>query len=256
MISNILISRLTTIRGLYAFNVLVSLIYLYLYGITTTQFFIVLSIWALMNPLGVAIVLHRYWSHRSFEFRNSLLKYLCTLPSLISGTGSILGWVGIHRQHHDHFDKENDPHLAAKGYLPLITMQSYDYVPNAKQVIDLLRNDFITKTHAYYFIFPLAYAFLCFVLFGFAGFVFGFCIPAALNLLTQNTTNYINHVKENKYGPTNVWWMNFINFGDGWHKNHHDNPRSYTTSKKWYQIDPAGIVIKHILAKKGSIFYG
>jgi len=256
MISNILVSRFSTIRALYGLNTLVSLVYLYFYGINLSNFFIVLFIWFLMNPLGVAIVLHRYWSHRSFEFRNSLLKYLCTLPSLISGTGSVLGWVGIHRQHHNHFDQDNDPHLAEKGFISLVTMQSYDYVPNAKQVIDLLRNNFIAKTHAYYFAFPLMYACLCYVLFDFKGLVLGFCMPATLNLLTQNTTNYINHVGENKYGPTNVWWMNFINFGDGWHKNHHDNPRSYTTSKKWYQIDPAGIIIKYLLARKGSIFYG
>ena len=70
-----------------------------------------------------------------------------------------------------------------------------------------------------------------------------------------NTTNYINHLGKNKYSPSNVWWMNFFNFGDGWHKNHHDNPRNYTTSEKWYQIDPAGIVIKYLLAKKGTTFY-
>ena len=50
--------------------------------------------------------------------------------------GSVLGWVGIHRQHHNHFDQDNDPHLAEKGFISLVTMQSYDYVPNAKQVID------------------------------------------------------------------------------------------------------------------------
>ena len=87
MISNILVSRLTTIKSLYALNTLISVVYLYLYGITTNQIFIVLLVWFLMNPLGVAIVLHRYWSHRSFEFRNNILKYLCTLPSLVSGTG-------------------------------------------------------------------------------------------------------------------------------------------------------------------------
>lgn len=256
MISNLLISRLSTIKLLYAFNILISLIYLYFNGITTNQFLIVLFIWFLMNPLGVAIVYHRYWSHRSFEFRNSFLKYLCTIPSLVSGVGSILGWVGIHREHHNHSDKNNDPHLAEKGYLSLITMQSYKYSPNVRSVIDLLRNNFISKTHTYYFAFPLIYAVLCLILFGVTGLILGFAMPAALSLFTQNTTNYINHVKENKYGPTNIWWMNFFNFGDGWHKNHHDKPRNYTTSEKWYQIDPAGVVIKYLLAKKGSTFYG
>jgi stearoyl-CoA desaturase (delta-9 desaturase) len=256
MISHIFISRFASIRGLYAFNTLASLFYIFTYGITLNNFWVVLCVWGLMSPLGIAIVYHRYWSHRSFEFRNSLLKYLCTLPSLVSGTGSILGWVGIHREHHSHSDTEDDPHPASKGYVPLITMQSYEYKPNAKRVVDLLRDEFIATTHAYYFAFPLTYALLCFSLFGFAGLVFGFCMPAALNLLTQNTTNYINHLQEDKYGPTNVWWINIFNFGDGWHKNHHDNPKSYTTSNKWYQLDPAGIVIKYLLAKKGSICYG
>jgi fatty-acid desaturase len=256
MIATILISRFSTIRLLYAINTVTALAYLFLNGITMDNFVVTLCVWGLMNPLGIAIVYHRYWSHKSFEFRNTILKYVCTLPSLVSGTGSILGWVGIHREHHSHSDTEQDPHPASKGYIPLITMCSYEYTPNAKKVVDLLRDNFIVKTHTYYFAFPLVYAFLCFIFFGIEGLVFGFCMPAALNLLTQNTTNYINHLQEDKYGPTNVWWINLFNFGDGWHKNHHDNPRSYTTSNKWYQIDPAGIVIKYLLAKKGSAYYG
>jgi fatty-acid desaturase len=216
MISNLLVSRLSTIKLLYVFNICISVLYVYLHGITANQFAVVFVIWFLMNPLGIAVVYHRYWSHKSFEFKNSFLKYLCTFPSLISGVGSILGWVGIHREHHRHSDTEQDPHSAKKGYLSCITMDGYEYKPNARAVIDLLRDNFISKTHAYYFVFPLLYSFACLILFGFTGLVIGFAMPAALSLFTQNTTNYINHLKEGKYGPSNIWWMNFFNFGDGW----------------------------------------
>ena len=168
---------------------------------------------------------------------------------MISCVGSVLGWVGMHRSHHVHSDKDNDPHMASKGYLNMFFMTSYDYKPNPRHVIDLLRNKFILITHNYYFTIPLIYAVFCYLMFGIHGLVLGFCMPAGISLITQNTTNYVNHKGSVQFEPTNVIWINILNAGDGWHKNHHENPRSYTTQKEWWQLDIAGLIIKHLLAK-------
>jgi stearoyl-CoA desaturase (delta-9 desaturase) len=34
--------------------------------------------------------------------------------------------------------------------------------------------------------------------------------------------------------------------GDAWHNNHHGNPASMTTQFKWWEIDPAGYLIRVI----------
>ena len=73
-----------------------------------------------MNGLGIIVGNHRYWTHKSFEFKYSWMKYLCGLCSVISGTGSTIGWVGIHRNHHNKVDAFNDPHSPL--YLNLFDM--------------------------------------------------------------------------------------------------------------------------------------
>lgn len=248
-------SKFDLIRIIYFVNLLLSFAFILTYGITFDQFLIVAAVFFFMNPLGIAISYHRYWSHKSFEWKNKLLMLMCTLPPMISCVGSVLGWVGIHRLHHEHSDTELDPHRASKGYFNMLFMNSYDYTPRPKYIIDLMRDKFVVFTHKYYFAFPLLYVLLVGLLFGFPGIVLGFCMPAALSLVTQNTTNFVNHYVDEKFSPGNVGWINMFNFGDGWHKNHHDNPRSYTTQKEWWQIDPAGWMIKYVFAKKSSLSY-
>ena len=243
-------SRFSVIRGLYIFNWIVSSAFLIYFNYQYLWFAVTAIVFFLMNPVGIAITYHRYWSHKSFEFKNTFLRNFCSFWAMASGAGSILGWVGIHRDHHAHSDKENDPHLASDGYLPMISMSTYKYKPSPKKVADMLRDEFITKTHKYYFAIPLSYASLCFVIGGLDLLVFGFCLPAALSLLVQNTTNYINHLNEDGFYPSKVGWINVLNFGDGWHKNHHDNPLSYTTKVLPHEHDPAGWVIKNVLASE------
>lgn len=241
-------SNFNTIRYLYYINILISILFLMLYGISIEQATVISLIFCLMNPLGIAVSYHRYWSHKSFEWKNQFYKQLCTLPAIISGVGSILGWVGLHRRHHIFSDVDGDPHRASKGFWSMMLMTSYDYKPNPREVIDLMRDRYIVITHNYYFVFPLIWVVLLSLVFGLEGVVVGYCIPAALSLMTQNLTNYVNHFGD-KYSPKNVGWINCLNFGDGWHANHHKNPSKYTTSQKWWQFDPAGLMIKYVFAK-------
>lgn len=244
-------SRFRIIQAVYLLNICLSVWYLGFYA-DPVYSGIALSavIFFLMNPVGIAITYHRYWSHRSFEFKNSFLKYFCTFWAMVSCAGSILGWVGIHRDHHAHSDDDNDPHRASNGYLPMVLMTTYQYDPSPKKVIDLMRDKFIVNTHKYYFAIPLVYAGICYLIAGIDGLILGFSLPAAFSLLTQNTTNYVNHLGEHRFEPVNVGWINIFNFGDGWHENHHNNPRNYTTKELPHQHDPAGWVIENILMAK------
>jgi len=246
----VLESRFSVIRGLYILNWIASFAFLIYFSYSYLWFFVTALVFFLMNPIGIAITYHRYWSHKSFQFKNKFLRNFCSFWAMASGAGSILGWVGIHRDHHAHSDKKNDPHLASNGYLSMISMSTYKYNPSPKKVADMLRDDFITKTHKYYFAIPFSYATLCFAVGSFELLIFAFCLPAALSLLVQNTTNYINHLNEDGFSPSNVGWINLLNFGDGWHKNHHDNPLSYTTKVLPHEHDPAGWVIKNVLGSE------
>ena len=75
--------------------------------------YILLSVvmYFVIDCLGVVITYHRYWSHKSFKFRSKAMKYLFSIFAIMSGTGSALGWAGIHRLHHKHSDTiGEDPH--------------------------------------------------------------------------------------------------------------------------------------------------
>jgi len=243
-------SRFSVIQAVYLLNIVLSVWYLGVhYSAEYTWLWVSAFVFFLMNPIGIAITYHRYWSHRSFEFKNTFLKYFCTFWAMASCAGSILGWVGIHRDHHAHSDEGKDPHRASKGYLPMILMTTYEYDPSPRKVVDLMRDKFIVNTHRFYFAIPAVYASVCYLIAGIDGLVLGFSLPATFSLLTQNTTNYVNHLSDDGFKPANVGWINIFNFGDGWHKNHHDNPRSYTTKVLPHEHDPAGWVIQNILMK-------
>jgi stearoyl-CoA desaturase (delta-9 desaturase) len=36
---------------------------------------------------------------------------------------------------------------------------------------------------------------------------------------------------------TNNWWVALLTFGEGWHNNHHADPRSVRHGLAWYELD-------------------
>ena len=245
---NLFESNLSKVKGIFLVNFLLSLSYLVMYGMTTTQAAYSFVVFFVMNCLGITITYHRYYSHNSFKFKNKITEIFCALCGMISCSGSVLGWVGIHRSHHKHSDTQQDPHQAERGLLSMIVLD-YKYIPSSKMLIDLLKNKFILLSHRYYFVPSVVYCLSLYFAFGLEVVVFGFCLPSFVTLFSEGFTNYINHTNNTKHEATNVWWMNFFSFGDGWHKNHHETPKSFTTSTRWYEIDVSGLVIKYIVGK-------
>lgn len=238
-------------RALYLLNVFAGLAYIVSVGLEPEQIAVVVAVFAAMNGLGVTVTYHRYLSHRSFRFRARWLERLFTIFAMLSGSGSGVGWANIHRQHHHFSDKERDPHRASKGCARIMAMD-YQLERGHRYIVDLVRDPFLMHTHRWYYAYVALYAAALFALFGLEGLMVGFCIPAGATMLSENFTNWINHRAGDRHEPTNVWWMNFFSFGDGWHKNHHDHPKRHTTSEKWWQIDPSGLVIRLVGEPRGA----
>lgn len=245
---NIFESNLLKVKMIFLLNIILSLVYVATYGLSLTQAIISVCVFFLMNCLGMVVTYHRYYSHGSFKFKHKYIEYICATLAMLSCSGSALGWAGIHRHHHKHSDTEKDPHQADRGLLAMLSID-YHYNPSSKMLIDLLKNKFIMFSHKYFFVPAFIYCSLLLLTLGFEGFMIGFSIPAFLTMFTQVFTNYVNHKNKDGFRPKNVWWINFLNFGDGWHKNHHDNPRSFTSSTKWYELDVSGIMIKYVVGK-------
>lgn len=63
----------------------------------------------ILTAIGVTVGYHRLFTHRAFETPKFVQFTLAVLGSM-AVEGPLLKWVAQHRRHHQHSDKENDPH--------------------------------------------------------------------------------------------------------------------------------------------------
>lgn len=205
----------------------------------------------LYGVVGMGMMLHRFWSHKSFEFKNTIVQKLFTFVSIISVRGSPLAWVHIHRTHHAHADTDKDPHKPGK--FALFSFKT-TYIEQLKL---FLIKDMLTPEHKviheYYLLFILAWI-LILVLINPTLLYFAWIVPVCLNQISQDLWNYFSHVNtgyrnfETKDNSRNVFWLWPLIFGETWHNNHHNDPKSQTTKVKKYEFDPVSSLIN--LVKK------
>lgn len=213
-------------------NVLIGIIFYFLY-----------------TSVGISMVFDRYWSHKSFEFKSPVLKWMFTILACLSGRGSPLAWVHIHRTHHMHSDKEGDPHKPG----PKLSLFSFTStgIDEFKPFIvrDLLSRPNIL-IHEYYLLLIVAWPSLLYLVGGLNAVYFMFCLPVVMVQFGQDLWNYYSHVEvgytnfATRDNSRNVPLLWPIILGEAWHNNHHQRPRAHTTTVKKFEIDPIASVIR------------
>lgn len=202
----------------------------------------------LYSGIGVSMMLHRYYSHHSFEFKSNIIKWLCTWFATVAGRGSPLGWVYVHRMHHKNADTSLDPHDPTTVGWKIFFPHSLEYgnTINKRIVIDLLDKSHIT-INKYYMLFILAWSLLLysispdvFYFFYVIPFVMTF-IALDLFVLFSHTYGYRNF--DTKDNSKNNWFISLILWGEGWHNNHHRRPGAFNLKHKWWEFDPLGVMI-------------
>ena len=207
----------------------------------------------LMNGLGVIVGYHRHLSHSAFEFRNETLRWIFIFLGAVSCSGSPLGWAVIHKSHHRYSDRDGDPHCSDIGFFNMQAVRyDMDKVSGFAGMKKIIRDPFCAFLHKYYFQVVAVFAMCVFAAFGVEGLYWGFFVPAALTMFAEGFLNWAAHKNwgyqshDAKDKSKNVWWLNFLSFGEGWHNNHHKSPRAETTKEKWWEFDPAGLVISWV----------
>lgn len=236
---------------LQAIALLFTLLGFFYFQITWSDVITIIIGYVLYSGIGISLMLHRYWSHRSFEFNYPAIKWIFTFFGLVAGRGSVLGWVHIHRTHHKYSDKENDPHdPKVKGwriYFP--HLMSYTNHADRRIVKDLLNRTQI-NIHKYYMLFPVLWIL-------FLGMIdiellyFLYVAPITLTFLAIDSFVYFNHTFGYRNHNTNDssknnWLIALILWGEGWHNNHHNDSKKYNLREKWWEIDTLGLLIKII----------
>jgi len=235
-----IVSSVLSILGLFYFD------FSTINVITTAVCFYLFSI------VGVSLTLHRYYSHKSFEFRNTFIKWLCTLFAILAGRGSPLGWVYVHRLHHAYSDQEGDPHSPHNLGFKLFGFRHIEDHSGKMKVF--LVKELMTKEQLFinkwYFAIILAWLVVLGTI-DISLVYFAWILPVMLVQLSQNCFNYFAHMHGHRNFETkdtstnNIFLWPFI-LGDAWHNNHHANAAKYDTKVLWWEFDPVSVVISFI----------
>jgi len=221
-----------------------------------TYFIWLLAGWVVIGGIGDAVTLHRYLSHQSIQVRSWLKPVLYWLACL-TGQGSPIWWAALHRgYHHAHADSERDIHSPIKGkwqaYMGWMFGVTHDTV-NLKYGTSLLRDGTLIWFHKNYNkVIWTTWAVSLAIDPAFC--LFFIAIPAVIMLHTENLVNLICHSRNTGYRPfetkdnsENVWYLGYLGWGQGWHNNHHAQPKSFdfgtSVSCRWYEFDPCLLLV-------------
>jgi stearoyl-CoA desaturase (delta-9 desaturase) len=233
------LSLLTIISGLFIVN------FSWSYIILSAFVFYCFSI------LGISMMLHRYYTHKSFKLTN-IRKWFFTIFAVLAGRGSPLGWVYIHRLHHATSDTEKDPHSPHYDTFKFVGFRPV--VDESKKINYFIVKELLTPMHLkidkYYMLLILGYV----ILLGLINpdlIFYMWALPVFLVSVSQIAFNYYAH----SYGyrnyetadrsTNNKYLWPFV-LGDAWHNNHHGNSAVMTTQVKWWELDPVRYIIKVI----------
>jgi stearoyl-CoA desaturase (delta-9 desaturase) len=229
----------------------------------------------LFCSLGIGACYHRLLTHRSYRCPKWLERSLAVL-GVCALQDSPARWVMVHRLHHQHSDCQGDPHSPLAGWFwshvgwllvenrQLSALATYD-----RYARDVLRDPFylwMERGHRWVWVY-LAHV----ALFYLAGCAAGWALTGeplggvqlGLSLLLYGVvlrTLYSWHVTwgVNSLGhlwgyrnyktdenSRNNWLFALATNGDGWHNNHHADPRSAAHGfHRWWELDVTYLTIR------------
>lgn len=232
------------------------LLYLVFLPQSLNMWLISLFIYAVIGCLGISVGYHRLLAHRSFKTHKFWAR-LFTLIGGLAGTGSAIGWVGVHLDHHEYSDAPGDPH-SPHQYGAKMLIADYEYTPNKWSVRRLIVDPFQVFVHRYYFGILLVWS----VTWAGIGLVFRLplfehivAIPALISIWVSTVSNYTNHQWGyvsylTKDKSRNNWLNALLTFGEGWHNNHHARPGRWNFGHRWWELDIGAQVVKLIRTRR------
>ncbi len=223
---------------------------------------------------GITIGYHRLLTHRGFTcprwFEHTLaLLGICNLQD------SPARWVAIHRMHHQHSDHQDDPHSPLVNFFwghagwVLVQSRAHGHINNFERYArDLLRDPFYLRLERgglWFYVYAghallitgagaltgylltgtgagaqqLALSWLIWAVFVRTAFVLNG--TWAVNSVTHRW-GYRNY--ETRDNSRNSWWVALFSHGEGWHNNHHAQPRAAMHGHKWWEFDCSWMFIR------------
>jgi stearoyl-CoA desaturase (delta-9 desaturase) len=231
-----------------------------LLDITTFNIFAWLTFHFFFGTLGASIGLHRYCSHRSFEFTNIYFKALIGLVATLCFQGGPIFWATAHREHHRYSEKIGDPHDARRGFfwshvgwMFFTNPNGFSYIKSLRITSDLKKDKIMNffEIHSISInVFFLIFLFIFCYLTGSTSLFFWIGPLRIVSVwhCTWLINSYSHGAKftgklENTKIKDSIL-MAFLIGGDGDHAFHHQDPSSIKHSKRDFHFDYGYILIE------------
>ena len=212
--------------------------------------------------VGVTLGYHRLLTHGSFATFKPVRWFLAFMGQM-SGEGTALQWISVHRKHHAYSDQPEDPHSPRHGGLWahinwMIPDQGRKYFDELYQryAPDMLKDPGMRFLHKTFLISHIMVGALIFA-------VGYFCwdMHTAISLLlwgmffrlvwVLHITWFVNSAThmwgyrnyKTTDDSTNLWWVGILAFGEGWHNNHHAYQRMARHGHRWWEFDQTYMII-------------
>ena len=228
-----------------------------LFFFSWTNLIVAIVLYVLAINFGIGMGYHRLLVHRGYQVPK-FVEYFLAMCGTLSLEGGPIAWVATHRIHHQHSDKEGDPHTPQEGTwwahmgwiisgraLNAQTSALAHYAP------DLARDRFLVWLSKFHWIPLVLVGLALFVAGALTGgikgaiglFLWGIFLRVTLGLHATWLVNSATHMHggrrfETRDDSRNNWWVALLTGGEGWHNNHHANPVSARHGLAWYEFDP------------------
>ncbi len=236
----------------------------------------------IFTSIGIGAGYHRLLTHRGFKCSKTFEHFLALL-GVCSFQDSPTRWVLVHRVHHQHSDHQPDPHTpkvsafwSHVGWLfvenrELSNLSAYD-----KYARDLTRDPFyLWLQRGLNWVFVYAAHAVAITL---VGAVIGYFVTGTWagalqwgsvwmmwgvimrTIFTWHVTWGINSAAhiwgyrnyETREDSRNNWLFALLTNGEGWHNNHHADPRTAQHGHRWWEIDITFLTLL-LLEKMGIV---
>lgn len=231
----------------------------------------------LFGTLGVNIGFHRLLTHRGFSCPR-WLEHAFSVLGVCCLQGTPMSWVAIHRMHHQYSDEPGspgDPHSPRTGFFwshmgwfliydpAIYDMSTYD-----RYARDLFQDRFykqlekprnrkniqVAQWAAFFTVGAtagglLTWSVLGALQLGLSWVVWGVLVRTVAVWHITWSVNSLSHMFGYRNYTTqddsrNNWLVGLISNGEGWHNNHHADPRSVKNGHRWWELDVSYLTVK------------
>jgi stearoyl-CoA desaturase (delta-9 desaturase) len=228
----------------------------------------------LFGTLGVNIGYHRLLTHRGFTCPLWLEHTLVVLGACC-WQGSPMNWVAIHRMHHQHSDDPTDPHSPRSsffwshmGWFLIYDPAIYNIGTYDRYARDLFQDRFykwmerprvwrsihVIQWTAFFLAggivgYLMTEEWLGALQLGLSWLIWGVLVRTVAVWHITWSVNSLAHLwgyasHDTHDDSRNNWLVALVSNGEGWHNNHHAEPRCAAHGHRWWELDVSYITIR------------